>query len=291
MGIKDSDMARGIQLILVLLACSAVAHAQQEAPASEVATAPTEHDGSPNDAQLAAQHPADAEYEAENYGAAATPVGDAPTEEKVELYDDEEEDGPATDGHFASDPAKEAQEELECMDTDKDGKVSLEEIKAYFKMEFYSDDLLEGAEAGPASTTSPAEDLQKLVDDDAKEFLEDLDKDKDGYLSLQELIEQYKFDPTAPEYQDSSPSEAEDDDQEEAYRFQEDEEDEFLQESDDEYSGAEYVDSDDEDTNDKDEYSESSSYLASTEGGPAAEDGEAHMATATGPAVAPAPEY
>merc|ERR1712086_644632 len=41
--------------------------------------------------------------------------------------------------------------------------------------------------------------------------------------------------------------------------------------------------------NDKDEYSESSSYLASTEGGPAAEDGEAHMATATGPAVAPAP--
>merc|ERR1712166_1641840 len=245
MGIKDSDMARGIQLILVLLACSAVAHAQQEAPASEVATAPTEHDESPYDAQLAAQHPADAEYEAENYGAAATPVGDAPTEEKVELYDDDdEEDGPATDGHFASDPAKEAQEELERMDTDKDGKVSLEEIKAYFKKEFYSDDLLEGAEAGPASTTSPAEDLQKL-----------------------------------------------DDDQEEAYRFQEDEEDEFLQESDDEYSGAEYVDSDDEDTNDKDEYSESSSYLASTEGGPAAEDGEAHMATATGPAVAPAPEY
>merc|ERR1711865_773738 len=267
MGIKDSDMARGIQLILVLLACSAVAHAQQEAPASEVATAPTEHDESPYDAQLAAQHPADAEYDAD------------------------EEDGPATDGHFASDPAKEAQEELERMDTDKDGKVSLEEIKAYFKKEFYSDDLLEGAEAGPASTTSPAEDLQKLVDDDAKEFLEDLDKDKDGYLSLQELIEQYKFDPTAPEYQDSSPSEAEDDDQEEAYRFQEDEEDEFLQESDDEYSGAEYVDSDDEDTNDKDEYSESSSYLASTEGGPAAEDGEAHMATATGPAVAPAPEY
>merc|ERR1711865_501501 len=269
MGIKDSDMARGIQLILVLLACSAVAHAQQEAPASEVATAPTEPDESPYDAQLAAQHPADAEYEAENYGAAATPVGDAPKEEKVELYDDDEEDGPATDGHFASDPAKEAQEELERMDTDKDGKVSLEEIKAYFKKEFYSDDLLEGAEAGPASTTSPAEDLQKLVDDDAKEFLEDLDKDKDGYLSLQELIEQYKFDPTAPEYQDSSPSEAEDD----------------------EHSGAEYVDSDDEDTNDKDEYSESSSYLASTEGGPAAEDGEAHMATATGPAVAPAPEY
>merc|ERR1712028_190042 len=54
MGIKDSDMARGIQLILVLLACSAVAHAQQEAPASEVATAPTEHDESPYDAQLAA---------------------------------------------------------------------------------------------------------------------------------------------------------------------------------------------------------------------------------------------
>ena len=85
--------------------------------------------------------------------------------------------------------------------------------------------------------------------------------------------------------------EAEDDDQEEAHRFQEEEEDEFLQESDDEYSGAEYVDSDDEDTDDKDEYSESSSYLASTEGGPAAEDGEAHTATVTGPAVSPAPEY
>ena len=121
-------MARGIQLILVLLACSTVAHAQ-EAPASEVATAPTEHDESPYDAQ----HPSDAEYAAENYGAAATAVGDAPKEEKVELYDDDEEDGPATDGHFASDPAKEAQQELERMDTDKDGKVSLEEIKAYFK--------------------------------------------------------------------------------------------------------------------------------------------------------------
>merc|ERR1711957_211619 len=254
MGIKDSDMARGIQLILVLLACSAVAHAQQEAPASEVATAPTEHDESPYDAQLAAQHPADAEYEAENYGAAATPVGDAPKEEKVELYDDDEEDGPATDGHFASDPAKEAQEELERMDTDKDGKVSLEEIKAYFKKEFYSDDLLEGAEAGPASTTSPAEDLQKLVDDDAKEFLHDLDTDKDGHLSLEELTEQYKFDPTASEYEDASSEE--DDDQEEEDQFQDEEEDEFIQESDDEYSGDEDVDSDDE------QYGEGNSELA-----------------------------
>ena len=34
---------------------------------------------------------------------------------------------------ITSDPEADAKEELELMDTDKDGKVSLEEIKAYFK--------------------------------------------------------------------------------------------------------------------------------------------------------------
>merc|ERR1719453_364683 len=89
------------------------------------------------------------------------------------------------------DIAKEAAEELERMDADKDGKVSLDEVKAYFRKEFYSDedmaDSTEGADGKPPTT----EEIQELVKNDATEFLNELDKNKDGFLDLAELKDQY----------------------------------------------------------------------------------------------------
>ena len=37
------------------------------------------------------------------------------------------------------------------------------EFNLAWSQEFYSDELVEGVEAGPAATTTPTEDLQKLV--------------------------------------------------------------------------------------------------------------------------------
>lgn len=231
MGDNTADMVRVIQ-IMILLFCSAVVHTQQ-VPVTETASSPAEQYESP------AADPKATEY------AAQTNIMSPEEKPTVETYEAADVVRPLRPSKsIMSDPDADAKEELELMDTDKDGKVSLEEIKAYFKKEFYSDELVEGVEAGPVATTTPTEDLQKLVDDDAQEFLDDLDTDKDGHLSLEELAEQYKFDPTASEYQDASSEE--DDDQEEEGYLQEDEEDEFFQESDDEYSGDEYVDSDDE---------------------------------------------
>merc|ERR1719310_1325233 len=90
------------------------------------------------------------------------------------------------------DTEKEAKEELDRMDADKDGKVSLDEIQNYFRSEFYSDedmkDSTEGADGKPPTQAEIAE----LVKNDATEFLTELDKDKDGHLDLEELKEQYK---------------------------------------------------------------------------------------------------
>merc|ERR1712205_189872 len=54
-------------------------------------------------------------------------AADAKKEEKVESVDDSAED----------DPAKQGKEELDKMDTNKDGKAGIEEITAYMKKEFY----------------------------------------------------------------------------------------------------------------------------------------------------------
>merc|ERR1712166_1704674 len=241
MGNNTADMVRVIQF-MILLFCSAVVHTQQ-VPGTETPSSPAEQYESP------AAGLKDTEY------AAQTNIVSDPEKPTAETYEPADVVRPLRPSKsITSDPEADAKEELELMDTDKDGKVSLEEIKTYFKKEFYSDELVEGVEAGPAATTTPTEDLQELVDDDAYEFLHDLDTDKDGHLSLEELTEQYKFDPTASEYEDASSEE--DDDQEEEDQFQDDEEDEFIQESDDEYSGDEYVDSADE------QYSESNSELA-----------------------------
>merc|ERR1712094_44032 len=54
-------------------------------------------------------------------------AADAKAEEKVESVDDSAED----------DPAKQAKEELDKIDGNKDGKADLAEINAYMKKEFY----------------------------------------------------------------------------------------------------------------------------------------------------------
>merc|ERR1711998_714621 len=55
--------------------------------------------------------------------------------------------------------------------TDKDGKVSLEEIKAYFRTEFYSDEDMKDSTEGADGKPPTAEEIQELVKNDATEFL------------------------------------------------------------------------------------------------------------------------
>merc|ERR1712159_642743 len=89
------------------------------------------------------------------------------------------------------DTEKEAKEELDRMDADKDGKVSLDEIQNYFRSEFYSDeDMMDSTEGADGKPPTQAE-IAELVKNDATEFLTELDKDKDGFLNLEELKEQY----------------------------------------------------------------------------------------------------
>merc|ERR1711934_1314874 len=102
------------------------------------------------------------------------------------------------------DVEKEAKEELERMDTDKDSKVSLEEVKAYFRSEFYSDEDMKDSTEGADGKPPTPEEIAELVKNDATEFLTELDKDKNGYLSLEELKEQYKTDASDLEEDDSA---------------------------------------------------------------------------------------
>merc|ERR1712086_434510 len=100
---------------------------------------------------------------------------------------------------------------MERMDTDADGKVSLGEILTYFRTEFYSDedmaDSTEGADGGPPTE----EEISELVKNDASEFLTELDKDKDGYLTKEELDAQYDMTMDDDEYSMADPDDLEDD--------------------------------------------------------------------------------
>merc|ERR1712028_229222 len=53
---------------------------------------------------------------------------------------EEEDDSSLEDVGVDDDVEKEAKEEMDRMDADKNGKVSLEEISTYFRTEFYSDE-------------------------------------------------------------------------------------------------------------------------------------------------------
>merc|ERR1712224_533970 len=92
------------------------------------------------------------------------------------------------------DPVKDGTKEMEEMDTNKDGKATVDEIKAFMKARYYTneEDLkdLENDDGKPATP----EDIVKMVDRDATELVTELDNDKSGDLNLEEVIAQYKDD-------------------------------------------------------------------------------------------------
>merc|ERR1711990_1103456 len=100
-------------------------------------------------------------------------------EEKVESVDDNVE--------AEDDPAKEGKEELAKMDSNKDGKADLGEVTEYMKKEFY------GPEDIKEDNLTEAQVAEKSSAD-AKEYLEELDKNKDGFLDSAEFTAHYKDD-------------------------------------------------------------------------------------------------
>merc|ERR1711959_117390 len=107
------------------------------------------------------------------------------------------------------DPVKDGTKEMEEMDTDKDGKATVDEIKAFMKSRYYSkeEDLkdLQNDDGKPATP----EEIVKMIDHDATELVTELDKDKSGDLNLEEVIAQYKDDGSAdmPEDDEGEPPE------------------------------------------------------------------------------------
>merc|ERR1711998_470080 len=100
-------------------------------------------------------------------------------EEKVESVDDNVE--------AEDDPAKEGKEELAKMDLNKDGKADLAEVTEYMKKEFY------GPEDIKEDNLTPAQVDEKAAQD-AKEYLDGLDKNKDSFLDEAEFTAHYKED-------------------------------------------------------------------------------------------------
>merc|ERR1711966_452110 len=94
--------------------------------------------------------------------------------------------------------------EMGEMDKDKDGKVTLEEIKTLMKEKYYTkpEDLkdLENDDGKPATP----EDIVKMIDRDATELIDELDKDKSKDLSLEEVVAQHKDDAEEPECEEDT---------------------------------------------------------------------------------------
>eukprot|EP00656_Telonema_subtile_P014259 TRINITY_DN1727_c0_g1_i1.p1 TRINITY_DN1727_c0_g1~~TRINITY_DN1727_c0_g1_i1.p1 ORF type:complete len:169 (+),score=75.15 TRINITY_DN1727_c0_g1_i1:229-735(+) len=113
------------------------------------------------------------------------------------------------------DMEKEAKDEMDRMDTNKDGKVNLDEVQAYFRKEFYSpEDMKDSTEGKDGKAPTDAE-ITELVKNDATEFITELDKDKDGSLDLTELKEQYKTDGDGDEDEDMADGDEGDGDEDE----------------------------------------------------------------------------
>merc|ERR1712031_33050 len=100
-------------------------------------------------------------------------------EEKVESVDDNVE--------AEDDPAKQGAEELAKMDLNKDGKADLAEVTEYMKKEFY------GPEDIKEDNLTPAQVDEKSAQD-AKEYFDELDKNKDTFLDEAEFTAHYKED-------------------------------------------------------------------------------------------------
>merc|ERR1712054_707052 len=107
------------------------------------------------------------------------------------------EDPPADEGmpddmEMTGDPDKDGAAEMANMDGDKDGKVTAKELEDFMRKSYYSseEDLkdLQNDEGKPATP----EDITKMIENDAKELLTELDTDKSGDLNLEEVVAQYR---------------------------------------------------------------------------------------------------
>merc|ERR1711934_409756 len=97
------------------------------------------------------------------------------------------EDPPTDEDYNEDDPAQQGKEELEKMDTNKDGKADIEELTKYMRAEFYQPEDIK--EEGLTE-----EQVKEKSSADAKEYLEELDKNKDGSVDLEEFTAHYKED-------------------------------------------------------------------------------------------------
>merc|ERR1711959_35059 len=93
---------------------------------------------------------------------------------------------------MSGDPKVDGKKEMAEMDTNKDGKATLEEIEAFMKSRYYTkaEDLkdLENDDGKPATP----DDIKKMITRDASELLKELDKDKSNDLNEAEIIAQYE---------------------------------------------------------------------------------------------------
>merc|ERR1711964_83954 len=93
----------------------------------------------------------------------------------------------SVDDDAEDDPAKQGKEELDKMDNNKDGKADIGEITEYMKKEFYGPEDIKEEKLTPEQVTEKSAA-------DAKEYLEELDKNKDSFLDLDEFTAHYKDD-------------------------------------------------------------------------------------------------
>merc|ERR1711959_790303 len=111
----------------------------------------------------------------------------------------------AVEDDAEDDPAKQGKEELDKMDSNKDGKADLGEITEYMKKEFYGpEDIKE--------ENLTAEQVTEKSGADAKEYLDELDKNKDTFLDLDEFTAHYKDDADAVD-EDATEDEADADEE------------------------------------------------------------------------------
>merc|ERR1711939_179536 len=93
---------------------------------------------------------------------------------------------------MSGDPKVDGKKEMAEMDTNKDGKATLEEIEAFMKTRYYTkaEDLkdLQNDDGKPATP----EDITKMITRDASELLKELDKDESKDLNVTEVIAQYQ---------------------------------------------------------------------------------------------------
>ena len=110
---------------------------------------------------------------------------ESPTASKADM------DAFPPDDNTPYDPTQHAKDEMKKMDFNKDGKVDVQEIAKYMKAEFYTPEVL--AESDEKMTP---EQVDEKVQEDAREYLGEMDADKDGIVTEAEIVKHYIDDST-----------------------------------------------------------------------------------------------